>query len=589
MKTQSIILAALVALGLSACAGYPEVKKNVDQDHAEKSAVVASAQKEIAKRPAYDLISYSSKPWFASRAVAREKTDSLPARFDSVTLRFPGRHTIGSVAEILHRTTGIKVMVHPDVFVNPKVLAPRAGGSFTAQASGTSGTMTTSAVGGAGVASATMSPPVQAGAPAQGVQVSGAGDYYVDVPVDYRGPLNEFLDQLAIRLGVDWEYRDGRIEIRRFVTRTFNIVALPGKNDFTSSLGKRGGVSAGVQASGGAAGAQSASAGQFNSDMNVSTETHVDYWASIEGSIRAMLSPLGKVAVNQGSGIVTVTDIRDVVDRVASMIEEENRTVTRNVGFEVQVFSLSNNDGSDFGVDWNLIYQRLSNLSPEWGLSFASPGSLVSTLAGQVGVQVLKTPSNDNGTLDRMSGSTAFVKALATYGKLSRVTSQRVITLNRKPVPVAITQQTAYAAATQPGSVATGGAATSATYGITPGSVTTGFILNLVPTITERNSIVLTFSVDLSDLLDMKTFTSGSGGTSQSIQLPEVSATQFIQNVPLRSGETLVVTGFERTTHRYNQRTLGRGMEPGLGGSLAGSGAKESLVIMITPIIREGV
>lgn len=590
--TRKTLASTLILSQLVGCAGYQTVRGKVDQEHTEKSEAIADLQKSVAAYKPVPLVRTSNQPWVASRSVTREKTDSFPAIFDHVTLRFGGRHTIASVAEIIYRATGIKVMVHPDVFVSQRALIPRAGGTFTPSSTASSSTGTLSSAVGPGSSGPSMISTAPAGmgsgmgAAAGSIQSTSGGDYLVDVPVNYSGPLNEFLDQVAIRLGVDWEFKDGRIEIRRFMTRSFTVLAMPGKNEFSSSLGKQGGLTTGNQTTG--TGSQSSSSGSFSSDMKIATSSSIDYWASIEGGIKAMLSPMGKIAVNQGTGTVTVTDIRDVVERIGAMIEEENRALTRQVSFEVQVYSVRSNDGADFGVDWNLVYQKLSNLSPEFGLSLVSPANLASTLAGQVGVQILKTPSNDNGTLDRLSGSTAFLKALAEVGKLSRVTTQRTITLNRRAVAVAVTNQVAYVAATQPG-VAAAGAAGATTPGLTPGTVTTGFIMNLTPTITDRNSMVLSFSVDISDLLKMATFTSGSGATAQSVQQPEVSSTQFAPNVALQTGDTLVLTGFERVTNNYDQRTLNRDGDPGLGGSFSGNTTKESLVVMIKAVIREGI
>jgi type II secretory pathway component GspD/PulD (secretin) len=101
--------------------------------------------------------------------------------------------------------------------------------------------------------------------------------------------------------------------------------------------------------------------------------------------------------------------------------------------------------------------------------------------------------------------------------------------------------------------------------------------------------MVLTVSLDLSELRALTTFSIGAGATQQAVQLPEIAATQFIQRVALRTGETLVLSGFERVNSQSRQRTLDTGVAPGLGGSFTGATRKESLVFMITPVMVEGL
>jgi type IVB pilus formation R64 PilN family outer membrane protein len=262
--------------------------------------------------------------------------------------------------------------------------------------------------------------------------------------------------------------------------------------------------------------------------------------------------------------------------------------MTRQIAFEVKLFAVQAEDGSDFGVDWNLVYSKLTNLLPDVTISLNSPTSLANPVSGSLGVSVVRNPLTGNNGLNTLAGSEALLQALASVNKVSLVTSQRAVTLNRQVIPVAVTDQRAYVAETSSQSSGTGSSQT-VTLGLRAGTVTTGFILNLMPSVTERNGMVLTVSLDLSELRDLTTFSIGSGANQQAIQLPQVAATQFIQRVALRTGETLVLSGFERVNSQSRQRTLDTGVGPGLGGSFTGATRKESLVFMITPVMVEGL
>jgi len=158
------------------------------------------------------------------------------------------------------------------------------------------------------------------------------------------------------------------------------------------------------------------------------------------------------------------------------------------------------------------------------------------------------------------------------------------MTLNRKEAPLSKKTDLNYLARTVPGGNA--GSGSSTLPGLEPGVVSTGFMSNIVPTILPDNSILLQFSIDSSQLRSLKTISTGSGATLQSIQTPEVDAVKTDQSVKLRSGGTLVLTGFEREVMQYEQRSLGEHIATG--GSYTGRKAKETYIIMITPVIVDG-
>lgn len=588
----SLLTASMVASALSGCAGYKEFQNKVDDDMARQQANINrssetffSGGNDARMKERNKLVRDEGIAWVGSKSIPKEKTDKLPPQFDAVTLNFVGRHTIASVAEIIQKATSLKVMIHPDVLIPFDSLAPINNQNNTANNPSSQNSQVATNV------ASTMSAPttiVQSGGGIGSAQTSAGGNYYVDVPVTYVGSLGDFLDRIATRLGVDWEFKDGKIEIRRFITRTYRVLALPGSTEFTSELGKSGGVSSGASTGSSGGGGSSSGTGTFSARTNVSSTAKMDYWKDMEATIRSMMSSRGKVAINQGTGAVTVTDIRDIVQRVGQIIDEENRTMSRQVAFEVQTITVRTTDASAFGIDWNLVYKKLSNLTPDWSVSLATPGSVTNANSGSLSLGVLHNVSGDDGLLNRMTGSTALVKALAEVVKVTNVTTQRAITVNRQAVPLAATDQQAYVAQTTP-SASTSPGATATTVGLTPGIVTTGFVMNMIPTITDKNSILLTLSADISELRGIPTFSSGSGVTQQSIQLPQVSSNQFIQRLGLKSGDSLVISGFENQKKSYTKRTLDNDVEPGVGGSFDGNGVRESTIMVITPILMDSI
>jgi type IVB pilus formation R64 PilN family outer membrane protein len=402
--------------------------------------------------------------------------------------------------------------------------------------------------------------------------------------LSYTGPLNALLDTISARMGVTWEFVNGKIVIYRFATKTFTLVASPGSTSFSSSLGRAGSISTG----GGSGAGGGSVGGSLSAAMTLVSQANIDVWDSIEKTVRSILSPVGRVTINQMTGSITVTDVPTIVNQVGELIANENAIMNRQVALQVDVFTVRSREGTNFGADWNLIWSKLSSGVRDFTFALGSPSSLVnSATTGAIGVTIVRplpVAGSNNVVMD--TGSSAVYRALNEIAKVNVVTQQRAVTINRRPVPLAITSQVAYLAETVPAQSSVTG---SGTPGLKAGSVTTGFLMNLFPTITDNNAILLSFSLDMSDLLKLQTITSGQGDSQQSIQAPEVSGMQFLQHAALKTGETLILTGFERNSGQFDKRGLARDVEPGMAGSLAGHDQRESMIVMITPVIIEGI
>jgi type IVB pilus formation R64 PilN family outer membrane protein len=538
-----------------------EVKKSVDADVSQSSAKLDEKMASIAGGAQHDKLLYTTilpGAWLGKAKKVKHDGNELPAAFYStVTLKFPDRANFSTLAERITRVTGIPVKLRPDVFINAAAFAPKNGSSPSP--SGTGGTT--------GAVAANPAFPGETTLTAASV----TADYSSEVPLSYHGKLSTFLDRVSARTGLNWEYKDGAIVLSRLVTRTFTLNSIPGSSELNASVGKTGGATA--------------SAGtKFSSDSNIKMNSAFSVWSNLRESVNTMLTGVGKVAVTEATGTITVTDTREVVDQVGAMVSQINKSLSRQVAFRVEVLSVSTNNSSQYGIDWTAVFNKVVGMNPNYRLALGSPASLVGGDAGKIAYTVL-APAEGTATINGLSGSTAMLSALASLGKASVVTTASVITLNRQPAPVAITNQISYvqSVSVQPNTNTTG-TSNATTVQVNPGTVTTGFILNMLPSITEGNGINVQFSIDISQLSKMGTFGSG----QMAVQTPEVSGMQFLQNVAMKNGETLVLSGFERTSGQYDRRTMSEDADLLLGGSINGTRAREAIVILITPVLSEG-
>lgn len=573
MKKAIFGLTAL-SVALTGCSNMISVKRDVDQDMAhntqtvDKQLAAMTVNQKADQRLLYTTVVPGA--WLGASKIADRHKAELPDVFTKdVTLVFPDRANLSTIAERLTKVTGIPVKLRPDVFIKASDLLPKSGSSSSG---GQDSTRT----------------PMAGLMPVNGIvgSTSTSSDYSLDSTLNYTGSLGGLLDTLCAKAGINWEYKDGKIVLYRMVTKTFTLKSTPGSSQLTASVGKSGSAQIGTASASGGGGGSSAQSGSFAADSTVKMDSSFSVWQNLKESVNAMLTPVGKVAVTEATGTITVSDTREVVDQIGSMLDQINKSLSRQVAFRVEVLSLETTKGADYGVDWSLIFNKLVANNPAYKVTMGSPASLASANAGSLTYSVL-TPSGASNNMSQLNGSQAMLAAMSSLGRASVVTTASALTLNRQPVPVAITDQVGYvqSVSAQTGaSSSTGSSSSNTVVQINPGTVTTGFILNLLPSVTEDDSVLLQFSVDISSLKAMPSFGQG----QLMVQTPEVTGMQFLQRVGLKNGQTLVLSGFERTAGQYDRRTMTEDTDLLAGGSLAGTRKREAIVILITPVISEG-
>ena len=305
--------------------------------------------------------------------------------------------------------------------------------------------------------------------------------------------------------------------------------------------------------------------------------TTLNAWANMEAMVKAALSPIGKVASNASINKIIVTDNSTSMRAVEKIIENINNTNLKQIAFKVDVLSVVSNNNDELGVNWNVVWNKLGKLSPNMNLSFNTPsGSSVSSAASAIGFGLL-TPAG--GTAKPFDGTTAMFQALQTVGKTTVVNTSSVITMNNQISPTAVTNSSYFIKSTTAATGVAGAGATTSAVGITTEQLTTGYILNLLPSILSTGEIGLQFSFDNSALTSMDTLVSA----GQTLGNPNVSTTQIMQRVKMRVGTTMILSGFTRHTSNKTDSGLPK-VNVAVGGTAKDSLVREDLIIMITPV-----
>jgi type IVB pilus formation R64 PilN family outer membrane protein len=381
------------------------------------------------------------------------------------------------------------------------------------------------------------------------------------------GNFKGLLDTIAARFGVFWKYANGTLDFYFTDTRTFQINAIPGDASLSASVvSSAGSGGAGGGGGEGDSGGASASISSSNS-QNTNVQSALSVFSNIEKALSIMLSPYGKVVASPATGTITVTDTPETLERVAQFIEQENKALSRQVLINVTVLAVTMNEEDSYGIKWNLVYNGLRN----YGIRTASIDAPAPADSTSFSAAIISADS-------RWENTALIIEALSRQGKVRRETTASVVTLNNQPVPVQVARQTNYLKSSQTTLGALGGSTTT----FTPGTVTAGFNMTVLPHILNNGTVMLQFSTDISALVGLERRDVG----TSSIQLPVIDTRNFLQRVAMKSNETLIISGYEQINDNLTRHGAGHPRNPVFGGGYNATGSKEVIVVLITPVVR---
>ncbi|QTP13352.1 PilN family type IVB pilus formation outer membrane protein [Serratia symbiotica] len=392
-----------------------------------------------------------------------------------------------------------------------------------------------------------------------------------DFRFTYQGNISGVMDRLTSLAGLYYTADDASgITVAYLDSKTFMLMAMPSATETATRVAAGTTTSTGI--SGGSSGGSSTSSGvSGDSGSNSSTSSSIksDLLTDIEKNLRSLLTPgVGRLQLSPSTGNATVTDTPAALERIGKYVDSENKKITQQVLLNVKILSVTLKDTDELGVNMDLVYKSMSG---KWGFNITNAFSSVGTGLTSGSINIID-PN------DRFSGSSALISALSEQGKVSVVTSPSITTLNLQPAPVQVARTTSYLAERSTTTSANVGSETS----LTPGSVTTGFNMTLLPYIMPENrELLLQYTINLSSLIQIRKI----GTDTDGIEMPEVDSRIFSQRVKLRSGQTLVMAGYEQAADTGNKSGIGDASFWGLGGERNRNSQRDVIVIVITPVI----
>ncbi|WP_263270417.1 PilN family type IVB pilus formation outer membrane protein [Pseudomonas phytophila] len=570
-RLTTLSIAALLA---SACS-----VQRVDEAAARAEATAETAGQYAAilrnkqQQERRDTVIFSDKPWVSTQPVTARR--GIPTKFDcEVAYRPAGSVGIAEIAQYITSQCGIPVMVSPDALnpgllnANPQTQASNAPAvSMAPNPDSLAGLLPAGITGGPSTVRASQNNSFDFASTLTPNVISG---------LRYSGKASGLLDDVTARLGLSYKFNptSRTVQVSYFDTRVFDVYAFGDvqkiestvRSGMTTSSGTGSGTSGGSSSSSSSSGVS----GDSGSNQSTTVTLNTSILTDIQNNVRSMLStsPAGRMYLSPSTGTLTVTDRPDVLSNIETYLTKTNHSITQQVLFNVRVFEATLNDTDQLALNWSAVY---NSLSTKWGLSLSNtvPGISSSAISGSVGI--VDTANS------AWAGSNAIIQAIAEQARISNVRSPSVTTLNLQPAPLQIGNVQGYIPSVQTNTTASVGSSTA----ITPGTITSGFNMTLQPRLMDDDEMLLMITINMSSKPTFQPFTSN----GSSVQIPNYDAKSLSPKVRLRSGQTLILSGFDELSDNTDKIGTGSPGFFGLGGGRTRTSSQSFLVVLITPIV----
>jgi type IVB pilus formation R64 PilN family outer membrane protein len=535
-------LAAVAIIALQGCAVQTiknkvdaNIESKVDSGNEARERLMDDIRASVSRR---DSDSEVNHPYIAGKATPLPRSIVLPAVLQKnvpVEVLFPKSESIDLVdaAALISMATQVAIRVGPDALLPAESFLPR------------SGTV-------AGGSSAS---------PGQASTKSGKINMRVK-----EMPLMSLLDYVASQTGTYWKWDGNAVQIYRLETRTFRLKTLSQKVSTSSGLGRNSGQNQ-----------------LFESSGTTRLESKdLDPIAAAQKTIEALMSRAGTLAISNETGSVVVTDTKDALDRIDKHIANENKSMTRRVKLIFESIEVQLNDSGETGIDWNLLY---SKATPTNGVSTGAMTPLGSTVGSNATGITLNLFGNS-----KFAGTSVILKALAEQGRIFNKSTIPMSTLNRRPISHAVRTTFNYVDQIQNNNTtATNGTTNQAAPSITQKEETVGTLITIVPDASEDGTLLMSIAFDSTVLTSLTPFTAGNGSNAMTVQQKTIDGTGTLQQIVMRSGQTAVISGFEKTSDHYKERRLDKYSPLLLGGSDVAASQRTTKVLLVTAVVEEGV
>jgi len=411
--------------------------------------------------------------------------------------------------------------------------------------------------------------------------------YYVKLK---NSTLKGFLNTILKDHDLHYTLSGNKLKISYLITRTFRIHYISGQRIGKSHANVTiANSSNSLNNIAGAGGGSNSNAYEDRSRTGISIENtdEFKFWRTVESEVQRILigagdgsthyartgegwtGPDGRVweynplapIVNPEAGMVTVTGTSRQINRVARYVHTLTKQIKQQVLIDVRILTVSFDDSSTTGVDWEQLYS-LQNFTVNSLIQSQKNINAFEFLPAPLGIQGYEYGQGgkqEGANLISMTGSVEvkdIVKFLNTQGDVKSISSPRVMTLNNQPALISVGKELFYKLkSSSTGSGGTGIGGGGVAQGETVDSVFAGILLDITPEIDANGMITLKINPSISDTID--DVEQGAGIIARDIP-PDLIRRQIASVIKVRDGEHAILGGliFSRTGTKINKIPL---------------------------------
>lgn len=374
------------------------------------------------------------------------------------------------------------------------------------------------------------------------------------------------LDLLSLNTDFQITIKNDEIGINKYISKSFSIPSIAGLTSFQlGSKNSSGGTGSEDAASGESISKTDGDDGQ-HSNIKASDQSLI---AQLEYGVQKILQkPDGEASDLQGSvgridslNTLIVKTTPRLMDAVEEFIDTQTELLTRQVVLDIEVIEFTANEGSEFGLDFDLLYTSKDGVIG----ALLQPPTLADITNGTgISWQGL------DGT--RWEGSSALIKALNQFGKVSVTTRQTVTATNQQPQELDLSNIRGYFSATK---TSFEGESSEPQVQIETDTVRDGVKMLVVPAV-GKEDVFLRMTGTLSKFIGFETQTVGEVQVSQ----PQTRQSRYNIAGKYSFNNTIVVTSMRQETNQADEQSIANSKI--LGGN---SGSKKTVdtIVLLTP------
>lgn len=373
-----------------------------------------------------------------------------------------------------------------------------------------------------------------------------------------------------------------------------NQASTPGGGNAISGAiaGALGGAIAGALGGGASAATSTGKSSTTSTSTSKSSSGSTGGNANQEASTvvkKSTFREAASVIANPENGIINVRATQRQHEKVREFLDRIMGNARRQVLIEATIVEVGLSDRYQQGIDWSML--RTTGSLANSGLTLGATGQTAEMLTGGVIVNPTRIVFN------RAAGNGAYtiasaLRLLESFGTLRVLSSPKVSVLNNQTSILKVVDNFPYFSITvTPGTAATAtSAATAATYSSTLETVPIGFLMTVIPQISDSGEVILNLRPTISRITsfvnDPNPELTRAGVTNR---IPVVQTREMESIMRVQDGDTAILGGLIQDTRDGKTDGIpGLSDTPGLGNLFTfrdNRSSKTELVIFLRPTV----